>query len=148
MKRIRLTNGGFAIVSDKDHHRLSRVNWYRDSQGYVRRHLGSGNYLYMHRAVLMGVTMVDHANGNKIDNRRCNLRECTMAQNLQNGKSHRDAFSKYKGVSYDKSRRKWAADIMAFGKRRRLGRFDTEREAAEAYATAAKEFHGQFAKLM
>lgn len=52
-----------------------------------------------------------------------------------------------KGVSWNKRREKWQADIGMSGKRKRLGRFNTAEEAARAYDEAAKELHGEFARL-
>lgn len=93
-----------------------------------------------------GWRLVLLANGDKLDNRKANLRSCTKAQNSHNSKSHRDnKYSSAKGVSFDKKRGKWTADIMSCGKRFRLGRFSTESEAAEAYRRSAILLHKEFA---
>lgn len=145
-KPVFLTNGGHAFVSEADYTNVNQYRWYRDTLGYARRNAGNGRCEYMHRAVMPGCDIVDHINGNKLDNRRCNLRPCTKAQNAHNAKRHRDkTSSRFKGVHFDRARGKWSADIMANGSRRRLGRFETEHEAAEAYRLAAEELHGEFA---
>lgn len=143
---IILTNGGFAAVDEDDYERLAVHQWYRDSNGYVRRNLGSGECSYLHREALPGHPLIDHKNKSRLDNRKSNLRPCTKAQNAQNARRHRDRTTAGpKGVYYDPARRKWVADIMANGVRRRLGRFPTESEAAAAYSQAAKELHREFA---
>ncbi len=94
--------------------------------------------------------MVDHINGNSLDNRKCNLRICTNAQNLYNQKKRkRQSHSRFKGVTFrkDLKSKPWEAFIYANGKSKRLGYFATEIEAAKAYNEAAKEAYGEYAKL-
>jgi flagellar basal body rod protein FlgC len=88
----------------------------------------------------------DHINSNGLDNRRQNLRICTHAENLANRKKQISNTSGYKGVSWDKSCKKWAANISICGKYKKLGRFTDLVEAARAYDAAAKEVYGEFAK--
>lgn len=92
---------------------------------------------------------IDHINQNSLDNRLSNLREATRGQNNQNTKRKKNNKSGYKGVCRDKRGRgdKWLAQIMANGKRVILGRFETPQEAYNAYCAAAKEHHGEFARL-
>lgn len=92
--------------------------------------------------------VVDHINGNTLDNRRANLRICSQAQNLLNRKIHSNNRSGYKGVYYDPECRfrPWRADIRANGKRVRLGFFKTPEEAHSAYVDASKRLHGEFAR--
>lgn len=95
--------------------------------------------------------MIDHKNGNGLDNRRSNLRFCTNAQNQHNqrkwgSRSGKPLSSRYKGVSWHR-RGHWRAKIQAQGKRRYLGQFQSEEAAARAYDRAARELHGEFAVL-
>ncbi|WP_341520726.1 HNH endonuclease [Pseudomonas sp. G.S.17] len=92
--------------------------------------------------------VVDHINGDGLDNRRANLRVCTNAENLRNRKMHLNNRSGFKGVYFDDSRRgkPWRAQITAHGKKHRLGRFDTAEEASAAYRKAAPHMHGEFAR--
>ena len=88
--------------------------------------------------------VVDHANGNTLDNRRCNLRVCTPGDNARNaiGKGR----SGFKGVSWTGYR--WRARIVApNGGEITLGTFVDAGEAARAYDEAAREYHGPFAWL-
>jgi hypothetical protein len=106
----------------------------------------------MHRVIAarMGLDLseiIDHMDGNGLNNSRSNLRAATNAQNLQNRGKQKNNTSGIKGVSWDKARSKWAAEIRSQGKRYHLGRFDTKEEAAEAYRKAAKKLHKEFAKI-
>lgn len=88
---------------------------------------------------------VDHINGNRSDNRWENLRTCTRSENLQNKRKNGYGTSKYRGVSFYKNRNKYEAYIDKNGKRKKLGYFDREIDAARAYDEAAKEMFGEFA---
>lgn len=86
---------------------------------------------------------VDHINGNKLDNRRCNLRLATNSQNCQNKPPGMGR--EWKGIR--KSKCGWMARIRTPDGRICLGTFKTEVEAARAYNEAAKRLHGEFAWL-
>lgn len=90
--------------------------------------------------------IVDHINGNGLDNRRSNLRIATRQQNTFNS-VHKGGTSKYKGVALDKESGLWRAYIAKDGKRTWLGRFPDELSAAIAYDKAAKDMFGEYAKL-
>ena len=90
---------------------------------------------------------VDHIDGDKANNNWENLRYATHAENGRNTKKHSDGSSVYKGVSYNKIRRKWTAQIGVNRSQKRLGAFTNDREAAEAYNAAAIEHFGVFARL-
>lgn len=89
--------------------------------------------------------VIDHINGNGLDNRRCNLRICTQAENVRNNRGRMGMTSQYKGVS--KWEGQWIATITSHGKQVRIGQFATEHEAALAYDAAARELHGEYAHL-
>ena len=89
--------------------------------------------------------MIDHINHDKVDNRIVNLRSCTSRQNNINRGPGKNSSSRYKGVSWDKSRGKWQANIRIDGKSKSLGYFQDEKEAAETYDDAAVKYHGEFA---
>jgi len=104
----------------------------------------------MHRVVLNCPEdkFVDHINHNGLDNRRANLRACTMQQNIWNKRKQRGNYSsKYKGVSWNKSEGKWIVRITCKGKQIFVGYYDNEKEAAKAYDDKAKELFGEYAAL-
>lgn len=89
---------------------------------------------------------VDHINGDRGDNRACNLRLATNRQNQQNQKKRSDNSSGLKGVSWNSARRKWIAQIKVAGEKKYLGGFDTAAEAHSAYVSAANAAFGEFAR--
>ena len=90
--------------------------------------------------------VVDHIDGNGLNNRRSNLRYATLSENQFNQRVRPE--KRFKGTYYyPREKKPWSARIQANGKAKNLGRFHTEEEAAAAYNDAARKLHGQFAKL-
>lgn len=152
MAEVLISNGNVALVDDEDFERVSQFHWHEDDAGYARTNVWKDGRKdsapRMHRLVLGGVDTrlhVDHKNGNRLDNRKNNLRISTCSQNLMNRGPQANNSSGYKGVIYDKTRDKWRAEICVEKKRKYLGRFSTPEEAALAYNAAAKELHGEYA---
>lgn len=92
-------------------------------------------------------TIVDHKDGNTLDNRKQNLRLSDQRTNAQNMRSNINSTSKYKGVSWNKDRNKWRAVLKYNDKQVHIGRFNTEEEAAQAYNKAALQYFGEYARL-
>jgi hypothetical protein len=154
---IALTKGKFAIVDKEDFEQMRKFKWFASGPekypyGVRAIYPGEGRKitLYMHREIMKAPRglVVDHINGNTLDNRRVNLRLATKRQNTCNMRVNKEGCSsKYRGVCRHKATRKWAAKISVDMKRIHLGVFEDEVEAARAYDTAAKKYHGEFARL-
>ena len=148
VKEIALTQGKVTIVDDQDWLSLSAWNWCFDGRYAVRGENRNGKF-YMHRQIMHAVhsEVIDHINQNKLDNRRCNLRLVTKAQNGMNRLGNTNHTSRYKGVHLDQETGRWRAQIKTGEKHLHLGRFSDEIEAALAYNAAAQEAFGEFAQL-
>jgi AP2 domain len=90
--------------------------------------------------------LLDHANGNELNNRWLNLRDATGGQNIQNAKLRRDNISGVKGVSWDCCRNKWRAIISLNRQHYRLGYFNSITAAARVVERKRLELHGAFAR--
>ena len=153
--KIPLTRGEFAKVDPEDYIWLSQFRWYCNKRGhtsYAVRNAGVGGErrkVLMHREINMtpGHLVCDHINRNGLDNRKQNLRNCTKRENNLNQGGHRGSVSKYKGVYWKKREGRWAACIKSEGKKKHLGYFESEREAAKAYDRAVRKYHGEYALL-
>jgi hypothetical protein len=140
---------GFTLVSKKDFQRVARYRWSLNGNGAAFRAVG-GKSVYLSRFILGVVDpliLVDHVNGDRLDNRRGNLRACTKRQNQCNQKKRFGTFSKFKGAYFDKRRGHWYSQISVNFKVVRLGRFSSEAKAAEAFKIAAHRYHGEFARV-
>lgn len=159
MREIELTQGQVALVDNDTFEYLNKFKWLADKIGrtwYAKRYEyneGKRKTIYMHRYIislkqeLSKEILVDHKDGDALNNLSENLRVCNKQQNQHNQKSHINSTSKYKGVSFDKSRNKWRVNICFNYKVKGVGRFETEIEAAQAYNMVAKELHGEFANI-
>jgi hypothetical protein len=103
----------------------------------------------MHRVITNAQTgmSVDHINGNKLDNRRANLRLCNSSENSRNRSLASINTSGYKGVTWHKQTQKWQAQIEVNGRNIHLGLHQSVILAAIAYNNAALKYFGEFAKL-
>lgn len=156
MKRIELTQGKFAIVSNEDYHSLSGYKWHtlKCKHGFVACRMEGIRpnrvRVYMHRQI-MGVNdsciFVDHKDHDTLNNMRSNLRLATPAQNRHNSRPNRQPkTSRFLGVSFDEKENLFVAQVSVNGKPKKW-RFKDEISAALKYNAAAKEHYGEFAYL-
>lgn len=145
MTEITLQNGSLAIIDKENINWLSKYKWYLDKDGYV---FCTRPTRRMHRLIIGANPgqLVDHINGNKIDNRKENLRICNYNQNAANRKKQKNNSSGFKGVDYFPYRtsyKKWRAGIRGD----LIGYFENKIDAAKAYDKAALKIFGEFARL-
>lgn len=152
MKKIRLSKGRFALVDDEDFNILSDFFWHVTPDGYAGRMSskkdGERRLIRMH-AEIMGSKkghVIDHIDGDKLDNRRSNLRFATKAQNSWNTGLRRKNMTGFKGVSFNSKKitNQFSARIRCNGINEFIGNFSTAEEAFEAYCKRGKEIHGDF----
>lgn len=161
MITVPLTQGKVALVSEEDYEWLSCFDWHaclvyeNTNLWYAKTNLYSkpgldkerGKLVRMHREVArrMGVEgMVDHRDGDGLNNQRDNLRPCTQAQNIAAARFTKSE-SGYRGVY--RNRNLWEARIKTGGRIVRLGTFKDKEEAAQVRDKAALALWGEFAQL-
>lgn len=154
VKEIPLTNSPlFALVDDEDYDKVLGKPWFLAPNGYIRYSdysTGKCLTITLHAFLFPAPKGMcrDHINHNKLDNRRCNVRVVTVAQNGQNKSARKTSkSSQYKGVCWNKKIGKWQARIKKDWKPINLGIYEHEVSAAKAYNAAAVEFFGEFACL-
>ena len=146
-----LSQGKFALVSPEDYEFIMKWKWCFNGKYAVR--IDGRKTVWMHRVIAerMGLKIddkeVDHRNHNGIDNRRENLRSATHADNQHNRPLSKRNTSGFKGVSWNKHRKKWVAHIKFNRKKIHLGYFTNKRKAAREYNRAAIKYFGKFAYL-
>ena len=157
MKRIPVGKRLFALVDDEDFVYLSHHTWRAESKNYVRRHVprkyeDTMKVAIFHRVIAgaSGSEIVDHIDGNPLNNQRVNLRLCTFQQNLWNKQQPSKSRSGYYGVGWNKKVSKWNASFkgMKSGKPKvmHIGYFKTTKEAAIAYDEVILRERKEFAR--
>ena len=153
MATILTTDGTEFEVDDSLYDQLNQYTWYvrGKPRAYAYTHI-NGATIDMHVLVakLSGLSTtneIDHKDRNSYNNKLDNLRECTRSQNMANTKVPPGKYSSYRGVSYYKRRGKFSAHIKVNQKKKYLGSFEDEVQAAKVYDAAAYEAFGEFATL-
>lgn len=144
-----LLNTGEVAYCDESDFNLIDSQIFHINKGYpcFSDYNNEGKLIRLHQLLNPTWGMTDHINGNRLDNRRYNLRECTSKENNVNRGSKKNVTSQYKGVSFDTSRNKWISSIQINKRTKHIGRFDNEIECAKAYDKKSKEIYGEFARL-
>jgi hypothetical protein len=164
MKEIKLGRGtDVALVDDEDYEYLSKLKWavsikgnnkYAIRRQYVDERNEKGRKktvkISMHRVILSlndKNQLIDHGDGNGLNNQRSNLRLASAHQNNRNTRKMKNCSSKYKGVSWLPSKERWKSVIYINKSNYQIGLFKDEEEAARAYDRMAKIHFGEFAWL-
>lgn len=163
MATVRINIGkAIAIADDEDNEMLANYAWRLHTDGYAvsnfyeprdaRKKMSHDNrvnrIVRMHR-IVMGAQRgqeVDHINGDRLDNRRGNLRIVTSSQNKMNSAIRKDNRTGHKGVFYERTRGQWLAYVKVSGKCIFRRRFRTKQQAIEARKEAEKAIHGAYAR--
>lgn len=151
VREIGLTQGKVAIVDDEDYKWLNQYRWYASHEKrsknrdlfYAYSKFKGESSVPMHREIL-GVKkgqIVDHIDGDGLNNQKHNLRLVSQRQNCQN--KHIKKSSKYPGVCWNSRTKKWISGIRINQIKKQLGVFKTEKEAFEAYKKAVHEYTGE-----
>lgn len=148
----------WTLVDASDLARCSAHNWVTNGKGIVHA-LVDGKHVKLHRFLLgdQAGPLVDHKDGDPLNNRRSNLRRATPRENRRNSrKMSKTTSSAYKGVCWQESGGAWQAQIRkkdpgsperGIGRMTYLGYFADELDAADAYDAAARAHYGEFACL-
>ncbi len=172
MKEIKLSQRGknskfklTAIVDNEEYDYLSKFNWSLSTSNkhtYAKAIINNKVIKRMHRLIMKAGKgqLVDHIDGNGLNNQKSNLRLCTASQNGKNRKVKYNSSSKYLGVSRQIKNHvtrtgekmtyiNWIANIAITGdgKNKYIGCFKTQENAAIAYNIYAEKYHGEFANL-
>lgn len=147
--KIYLTQGKFATVDKEDYDNVIKYQWIFNNRGYVGSG-GDGKYILLHRFIMNAPKgkVIDHINGDKLDNRKCNLRICYQIDNIHH-QIHisRNNKSGKSGVHWNKAKNKWVSRIDAYGKRINLGFYDYLEDAIDARKQAEMKYLGEFKPL-
>jgi hypothetical protein len=151
---IPLTQGKVAIIDEADLPLVAPFKWYLQRHTEPFYALGSllcrGGFVRvsMHRLIIDAppASHVDHINGDGLDNRRCNLRLVTRAQNMRNRRISTASVSGFKGLDWIARKSKWRARIKCDSVNHHICYFASAEEAARAYDAKARELFGEYAR--
>lgn len=138
---ITLTKGHSVVVDQNDYWLLRMFKWHSDNGYACNKDLGSMHRFLMHDPKDMHV---DHIDGNRLNNRRENLRVTTPQQNQSNRRNGYGK-SRYVGVAWEESHERWKVTVMHEGKQHYVGVYRDEVEAAKAYNVASIRLRGEHA---
>ena len=152
--RVYFTDGSSFLIDSEDLPAVSRYTWFRGKRGYPiahtsRRSANPHKTFPLHRFLMNPQEGydVDHISGDKMDNRRSNLRICTHQENMFNQALRSNNTTGFYGVSKNKKTGNFEAYLHIDGKKKYLGTFMSAAKAAEKRDEAAKHYFGEYARL-
>lgn len=154
MKQIPLTQGQVALVDDEDYEIVMQYKWnavrfkhsyYAVRGAWIEKKV---KRIHLHRFLMNPADgmVVDHIDGDGLNNTRANLRVCTNFQNIQNQRRRTTNKSGYKGVWWNPDLKKWRVRIRVNGKSLSVGHYDSAIDAANAYDETVRKHFGEFAR--
>lgn len=149
---IGYTNNNQEFYFDlEDYDKIKSYCWFKSGRGYIESNMinkqGARILIKLHRFVMNVETreiIIDHINRNKVDCRKQNLRKYNQNKNSKNTSLSKNNTSGIIGVSWEKSRQKWKAQIKVNYKAMSLGRYDDKEEAIKARLEAEQKYFGEF----
>lgn len=155
---VELTQGKCAVIDKDDLKLIANFKWCvtrNSTQDYAKAYVDGGRknprFIYLHHLIVGKPKkgfVIDHINGNGLDNRRKNLRVISHRENTLGKKILRsDNKSGFTGISWNKRDRKWRAQIKTLEGSKNLGSFEKKSDAIKARKSAAKKYYGIYAKL-
>ena len=144
-REITLLRGQITIVDADDYDKVSTRKWVLGANGYAVSYKSYGMIL-MHRLIMNTPKgkVVDHINGNKLDNRKSNLRNCTHAENMQN-RFKANSKSGFRNVYWHARLSKWVVLVKKDKKMHYFGSFINKEEAIQAARSARTSLFGKYA---
>jgi len=149
MRKIKLTQNKVALIDDEDYEKVSKYKWqavYRREAWYASKTNGPSMHIF-----ILGKRknkIIDHIDGNGLNNQRKNLRYATHIENGYNCKLYKNNTSGHKGISWHKQHKKWAAQCRVNKKNIHLGYFINKKDAIKTYETFSEKHHKQFKRLI
>lgn len=145
-------NGREMLIDEDDYNFVKSLNLSIETKGYcqMRKQVNLKRKAYQLHRILMNAPHnmeVDHINGNKLDNRKCNLRIVSHSENCKNMPKFKSNTSGYKGVTFRKDSNNWEAYISNNKRKIYIGTFNCPTVAWFAYVRAARELHEEFARF-
>lgn len=141
---IHFKNGEIGLFDKEDKGLLQEARWFLDTQGYPLGKVNGVNARYHRHLLNHPKEIVDHINRNRLDNRKINLRLCTIGENVRNASMNKNNTSGYTGV-YSTPNGKWRAEITYNWRTIRLGHYENIEDAVDARKKAEKKYFGEFA---
>ena len=151
MAEVQLKTGETVLLDAEDLTKVDHIKWYRHSQGYATGYVPASFYgakdwklVLMHQLILPGCLKVDHENGNRLDNRKQNLRPADNFQHARNVcvRMTLTKTSRFKGVCWHNQLKRWWVRVG----NKSCGTYASEAQAARVYNEVSAQEFGEFAK--
>ena len=134
-----LQNGDAFLIDAEDYERVSQHKWSVENSGYIHSTY-AGKHMRLHRFLLGNLPkVIDHINGDKTDNRKCNLRVCENKENIRNQKLMNRNKTGFKGVCLDKRRGKYESSITVDSKKKFLGYYENGNSGLESLILSSQQ---------